>query len=225
MNMTASMMMGLDPTPRLANIIPTKFWLKYKPDSTAPGGLKAEEWVEWHVKLLNGQTVQRSRCEAIFRLKKGAEKATEPDDEYGMLWHTIRPHYENWKAGGNAEVINGTPLSIWPAITADVVELLKPFKVQSVEDLSMIGDGLIQKLPHPNMPRYRDMAKKFLATKEIAAAVRDLSDKDHRIEAMEAEMAAMRKALADANFAQREAADAAPDHPLAPKRRKMVAAE
>ena len=227
MSMTTSQYMGLEERPQLANIIPFRFWIKYKDDPSSPAGRKAEEWVEWHVKLTGSQTIPRTGINSIKAIKKGAERATEPNDEYAMIWRTIEPHYLNWKAGGNNEVVNGTPLSIWPAITADVVELLKPFKIQSVEDLSMIGDGLIQKLPHPNIARFRDMAKKFLALKDTALALRELDDSKGELAAMREEMETMSKALADAEFARREAADAVPDPlaAMAPKRRRMASAE
>ena len=82
----------------------------------------------------------------------------------------------------NNTVISGTPLAIWPGITRDVVEALKPFKIYSVEDLSIASDGVLQRVPDPNIMRYRDRAKKYLNTKDTAIAVRELDDTKKELE-------------------------------------------
>jgi hypothetical protein len=200
----------------MADIVPLKFFLKYVPDLEAvevngktiykdTGKLKAYEWVEWHKKLTGTQTIPVTCVQRVDRIKFGAKRATEPDDEAAAIWRTLEPYYNNWKSGGTEEVVNGTPLAVWAGVTADVVELLKPFRVLSVEDLSMIGDALMQKLPHPNIQMFKQRAIKFLATKDIAAAVRDLDNSNVEIAALREQVAALQKAQANSDFRRKEA--------------------
>lgn len=183
----------------LAAVTPLKFEVKYK--TQADGTLKAWERVEVHK---NGVTIPTTMVYDIAKLKKAAAKATDFDDEHAALWAAIKPYYENWKAGGTEEVINGTPLAVWAGVTVDVVEALKPFRIYSVEDLSMMSDSIMNKVPNPNMALYRDRAKKFLAMKDIAVAVRDLTNKEAENEELKSRMAMLEKRLADAEFAQAE---------------------
>lgn len=193
----------------VAAVQPLKFFLKYKPQPD--GSLRAVECCEVAKK---GVSIPTTTPYEIARIKRAAERAIEPDDEHAALWAAIKPYYDNWKAGGTEEVVNGTPLSVWPGVTVDVVEALKPFRIYSVEDLSIMSDAIMQKVPNPNMALYRERAKKFLATKDIALAVRDLSEKDSEIAELRAMVAKLQKAHADSEFAreevEQELADAVP---------------
>ena len=216
----------------IAAIVPRKFWLKYKPvmkwDEITKtwldtGELRAEEWVEWDKKLMGSATIPVSCVNSIKRLQNGAKRSAEPNDEAAQIWRAIEPFYKNWKEGGTEEVTTGTPLAIWAGAPADVVELLKPFRILSVEDLSMIGDSLMQKLPHPNMAVYRTRAKKFLETKDIAIAVRQLDEKDARMAELEAMVKQLQKAHADAEMGRKEV-EAELDEAAPTRRRRSKAA-
>jgi hypothetical protein len=194
------------------SIQPLEFKIKYKPvmEYVEVGGrsiardtgqLRAEEWVEWAKK---GVTIPRTVCERVDKLKKAAEKATEPDDEAADKWRAIKPFYENWKSGGTVEIVNGTPLAIWAAISKDVVETLKAFKIYSVEDLSMASDNVLQRIPDPNIMRYRERAKKYLQTKDFAIAIREMDHKDEMLEALKAQVAELQKAHADSEFKRKD---------------------
>jgi hypothetical protein len=183
-----------------AAVIPTKFELRYKeqPDGT----FKAEEWCEL-AKI--GVTIPATTPHKIATIIKAAKKATEPDDEMAAIWRTIQPYYDNWKKGGAAdEVINGTPLVTWSGVSKDVVEALRPFNVRSVEDLSMLSDAIMQRVPNPNMALFRERAKKFLATKDIAIAVNQLTDANSELAKLRAELDEMKRGRADAEFARDE---------------------
>ena len=188
-----------DDKPVTAAVQPIKFSIRYK--TQADGTLKAVECVEVAKK---GVTIPNTTPHEIARIKSAAAKATEPTDEHAALWAAVKPYYDNWKAGGTEEVINGTPLAVWAGVTVDVVEALKPFRIYSVEDLSIMSDAIMQKVPNPNMSLYRDRAKKFLATKDIAIAVRDLSNATQENADLKSRMAMLEKRLADAEFAQAE---------------------
>ncbi len=211
-----------DAAPVTAAVQPVRFWIKYK--DKGDGTLKAEEWVEWAKK---GVTIPATVVNRIDRISKAAGKATEPDDETAALWRAIKPYYDNWKAGGTEEVISGTPLAIWPGVTRDTVEALKPFKVYSVEDLSIASDAVLQRVPDPNVMKYRDRAKKFLATKDIAIAVRDLESKDSELAELKAQVAMLQKAHANSEAKREEAEaeiDAATPAPARKRRAKEMAA-
>lgn len=225
-----NMMPGMDDGPKaVANIVPMRFWTKYKPVFETRNGarvdtgeLRAEDWVEWHVKLTGNQTIPRTCVNAVERVRRGAKRIehTDPNEEIVAIWRALEPYYENWKAGGTNQVINGTPLAVWPGVTRDVVELLSPFKIFSVEDLSMMGDGIMNKLPNPDLPMYRERAKKFLATKDIAHAVRDLDNSRAEIEALKAQMAELQMKNAHNEKRAREAEEALDEAAPEPVKRR-----
>jgi hypothetical protein len=184
-----------------ASVIPTKFELRYK--EQADGTFKAEEWVEL-AKV--GVTIPATTPHKISTIIKAAKKAVEPDDEMAAIWRTIQPYYDNWKKGGAAdEVINGTPLATWAGVTKDIVEALRPFNVRSVEDLSVLSDAIMSRVPNPNMAMFRDRARKFLATKDIAVAVNQLTDATSELARLRAELDEMKRGRADAEMARDEA--------------------
>ena len=219
----------------VASIQPIKFYVKYvevteqqptgevgkdgKPVMKTVDVLKADEWVVWAKK---GVSIPFTSEQKISRIKKAAAKATpeEPDHEGAAMWRAIKPFYDNWKAGGTQEVINGTPLAIWRGVTQDVVEALKPFKIYSVEDLSIASDAVLQRVPDPNIMKYRAMAKKFLDTKDIAIAVRDSETSKAENESLRAEMAELKKMLADTMKGKREAEEELDEATPAPARKK-----
>ena len=129
--------------------------------------------------------------------KKGVERPTTGGDAISRLmkdpsvWAAIKPFYENWKAGGADVVINGTPLTVWAGIGGDMVELLRPYRIYSVEDLAGMTDSVMQKIPHPDIVRVRDRAKKFVETKDVADAVRALGDKEDVIKAQAEQLASL----------------------------------
>jgi len=219
--MTAPQFPMTDAKQVMAAVIPTKFELRYK--EQADGTLKAEEWVEV-AKI--GVTIPATTPHKIAKIIAGAKKAVDPEDEMAALWRTIEPYYDNWKKGGAAdEVINGTPLVTWSGVSKDVVEALRPFNIRSVEDLSMVSDAIMQRVPNPNMALFRERAKKFLATKDIAIAVRDLTNAEQENGELKQRLAALEKRLADANFAREEVEDELAEAvPAVARKRKAKAA-
>lgn len=156
--------------------------------------------------------------------KKGVERPTTGGDAVSRLmkdpavWAAIKPFYDNWKAGGADVVVNGTPLAVWAGIGGDMIELLKPYRIYSIEDLAGMSDSVMQKIPHPDIVRVRDRAKQYLGTKEIADAVRAIGDKDEVIKEQAERLAAMERKLQSLIEANAITSSAA-----APKGRKKVA--
>lgn len=200
----------------VAAIQPIKFWIKYSPQDD--GSTKAHEMVEWAKKGVN---IPATVVERVDKIANAAKRPNlEPDDEYAAKWRAIEPAYRNWKASGNAEIVNGTPLSTWAGITADVVEFLKPMRIYSVEDLAQASDSVLAKIPDPNAQRYRDRARKFLETKDIALAVRQLDERDSQIEELKKMVELLNKKQADADLRSREAEQQLEDAAPAARRRK-----
>ncbi len=139
------------------------------------------EWVRWAKKGVERPT---TGGDAIARIRKSVPE-----------WLAIQPYYDAWKAGNNLEVINGLPLAVWAGITPDIAELLKPFRVYSVEDLATMNDSVMQRIPHPDISRIRDRAKKFLDTKEIAEAVREINDLDQALKERDEQIATLQKQM------------------------------
>lgn len=199
----------------LASVVPQKFWVKTKEvpildASGRPTGQTKYVNEEWVTVAKIGVTIPATVDHNIASIKKGFKRCIaqheEADGEMAALWRTVEPYYENWKKGGEAsEIINGTPLAVWPGVTKDVVEALKPFNIRSVEDLSQVNDGIMNRIPNPNMHLYRERAKKFLATKDIALVVAELTNRDDELAQMKAEMEGLKNMLAASEFAKKEA--------------------
>lgn len=154
-----------DETPQVAAIQPLRFWTEYvnilvsKPGEPEKFEQKAYEWVQWAKK---GVTIPTAGSDKISRVRR------DP-----AMWAAIQPFYDNWKAGGTDELIQGTPLNAWGGITRDEVEALKPFRIYSVEDFAGMSDQVMQRIPFPYIAAKRDRAKKWLSSKETADEVRD----------------------------------------------------
>lgn len=176
-----------DEVQEVAAIHPLLFWTEYheilasKPGEPEKWERKSYEWVRWAKK---GVSIPCTSEDKIVRVRR------DP-----AMWRAIQPHYDNWKAGGTDELINGTPLNAWGGITRDEVEALKPMRIYSVEDFASMPDGVMQRVPFPNISAKRERAKKWLATRETADELRGhLADTLAEVEKMKEEIAAMRTA-------------------------------
>ena len=70
-------------------IIPLNFWVDYEP---TPGGMKEIERVEWTRKGTQNATTR----ETIERLSR------KRGDQFDPIWESLKPYYDNWKAGHRA---------------------------------------------------------------------------------------------------------------------------
>ena len=224
-----------DLKPVMAAVVPQKFEVRIREipmlDANGrPNGqsiYKNEEWVEV-AKV--GVTIPATTPHNIERLKKAAKKAMaqndEKDNEFAALWRTIEPYYNNWKTGGDADlIINGTPLAAWSGITKDVVDGLKPFNIRSVEDLASVNDSIMARIPNPNMHLYRERARKFLSTKDIAVAVAELTNANAEVEALKAQLDEIKRMYATSEFSRRETQSELEDAVPAVARKRKAKAE
>ena len=124
-------------------------------------------------------------------------------------WHQFRPvasidiarwpkHYEAFKSRA-AEPSEGTPLEQWPAINRSLVEELKFFHVNTVEQLAALDDLACQKFM--GIRTWKDKAVAFLAASGESAAAEAmanaLSERDAQIADLTARMDAMAARLAE----------------------------
>lgn len=112
-------------------------------------------------------------------------------------------HYRAFKDRNDSDLLEGTPLDQWPAISRAVVEELKYFNVLTVEQLAGMSDANAQ--GHMGINMLRDKAKTWLdlasdsgvqveritaAEKESKELQRQLGEALKRIEALEDDLEA-----------------------------------
>lgn len=69
--------------------------------------------------------------------------------------------YEHWLASGRGEQIVGTPLEMWPGISASLIEEMKYFGIRSVEQMAELRDDIAGKYPGFNSLKQR--AQEYLS--------------------------------------------------------------
>lgn len=109
-------------------------------------------------------------------------------------WAVIEPAYRAWKEG-HALPLNGTPLSIWPGLNEAQVSALGRSGIRSVEQLRDIPEGLIEKVPLPNMREMKRQAGLFLNNLGASANAEREAAKDQEIASMKERMAELEKLL------------------------------
>ena len=108
-------------------------------------------------------------------------------------WAQIEPAYEAWKAG-NEMPEDGTPLGVWPALSADEAEVLRTVGIKTVEEVANLSED---RLARPVLPRLRELqrqAKVFIAGMGNAAL-------EAKIAQLEEQNAAMLEMLAEKEMA------------------------
>jgi hypothetical protein len=131
-----------------------------------------------------------------------------PGSKDNVVMREVRPGYDDrrfpkqWAAYQNSEkeVVEGTPLSQWPQMSASQVEELKYFGIRTVEQLKEVPDSTAQNFR--GLQSLKTKAADWLAfvneTKDVSALQAELETRDEKIAALEstvAEMAAELKAM------------------------------
>ena len=158
------MSVTLDDRRDVAAIHPIEFRTEYQPVmKPGPGGKMIEtgqvepaDWVTW---VKKGDAHGATTSEKISRVKRD-----EP------IWQAVRPFYEAWKAGQQAEMI-GTPLDAAAFVTKEMVRALAAVHIRSVEDLANAEDAALAKLNIPGIRNTRAKAKAFLENQANSAGV------------------------------------------------------
>ncbi len=117
-----------------------------------------------------------------FDADSAGGRASDVQKFFEARWKVIQPHYDNWLKGRDM-TIDGTPLNTWPALSADEVRVLNGAGVHTVEAVSQLSEGLLGRIPLPNMRETKKAAAKFLDNADTVSLM-------NRIEQLEALLAA-----------------------------------
>lgn len=112
-------------------------------------------------------------------------------------WSLIKPAYDAWKSGQDLPV-NGTPLAAWAGVTNEKAEVLRKFGIRTVEDVAMLAESQIEKIPLPAVRDMRKAAKLFLEGRGAAEIAEREAERDKEMEAMRAKMHEQEERLAAA---------------------------
>lgn len=171
-------------------IYPLEFREEYEPDPDKPGSLRAVEWVKWTRKgTQNGATTE----DKVARIRKTP-----------AMWEVLEPFYKKWKEDGKHEVVDGTAIEAWAAVTKAQIKVLKQFHIFSVEDLAVASGADLTKTGIPGIINLQRNAQAFVeASGERSAVAAELAKRDAQIDEMRSNQADM-QALIDKLMAERE---------------------
>jgi hypothetical protein len=146
-----------------------------------------------------GQSRTRDR---VFFCQPGSAQIAQTSEYVSLLsknkelWTVLGPHYEAWKAN-NALPETGTPLAAWSGITPQEAEVLKQFSIPTVEELSVLQDSMMARIPLPNIRAKRDMAQRFLASADTLKTEEALAIKDQQIADLQAKLENLAEMMAE----------------------------
>lgn len=152
----------------------------------------------------------------------GKSRINDPHSAVGTMkrvtWEIMDKYFEAFLKGEAVAVI-GTPVGALPAIDTAHVNIFRDFGITTVEGLLEAPESIIISLAArlPDIRRWIDIAKKFMAAKAVAETQTKMEAKDNEIDALKGEvndLKAMMQQLIDAQIAKASASD---DDP--PKRR------
>lgn len=101
----------------------------------------------------------------------------------------FRERYERWKAGKQDQLV-GTPLKVWPPVSAAQVEELAYFKVVTVEQLASVSDETMSRMGP--LTELRQKARDFLEAAKGGAPLTKLREE---LSSRDAEIASLREQM------------------------------
>lgn len=166
--------------------------------------------LEWFSQPEKDEDASKEAGHAVFKdvdiarwYKKGSNgQATECRVERMPKWHPViwqhyQASYKAWKAG-QAEPLDGTPLSEMPWITRAEVETLRAVHIRTVEDLAATTDADFGRIGM-GARALRDKARAWQQTAvERGKMTELLASRDVKIEALSGEVAGLRADLEQA---------------------------
>lgn len=164
-------------------------------------------WVQFGLEPMPDDEASAKEGRPIFKEVEHI-KIMQPGNKESIILRPVtdldrgrfRKQYENWKSG-HEDLIEGTPLEQWPAVTRAQVEELKHFNVRTVEQLADISDAHAQKFMGINSLRrlaqeYINKGKEgALSTQMIEA----LKAKDNQIAALQEALNGLQAQVAELN--------------------------
>jgi len=147
------------------------------------------DWVHYapaHSPINTGTWERIKHIEVTDDMLSG--EVTERLNFMRLKWEQIEPAYRAWKAGHEMPT-SGTPLGLWPGVTAEKAEVLRRYGIRSVEDVRDLTEGQLDKVQLPGMRELRKEARAFLDNRGAAETARRDAERDAEIEALKAQLA------------------------------------
>ncbi|MBW9076946.1 hypothetical protein JNB84_03195 [Rhizobium pusense] len=107
-------------------------------------------------------------------------------------WAAIEPAYEAWLKGHELPT-NGTPLAIWPGVSAAMAGELKKYNIRTVEEVRDLMEAQLERIRLPNMRALKSQAAAFLENMKSAEAAEREAQRDEEIENLKAALDAQRE--------------------------------
>ena len=164
-----------------------RFYTKYVDDKNNLGKKKPLDYVEYGPIGSAGRTHVVDSINRISKVSQnaGANPAVMMSKS---IWDFIRPRYEAWKNNQDMPEA-GTPLAAWNALTPEQAEILRVNGVKTVENMAVLTDAHITRIPIPNMRSLIQQAKVFLSAQDSNRFSAEMKAKDDRMNELEAQNA------------------------------------
>ena len=159
-----------------------RFYTVFEDDPKKPGEQRARDMVEYGPIGQAGRTHVTERIDILSRVQKVAG-ANPSVMAARIMWDFIKPRYEAWKTNQDLPE-TGTPLAAWNHLTQAQAEILRVNGVRSVEDVSLLTDTHIHRIPIPNLRPIIEAAKRFLEHKDVNRFDAEMRAKDDTIAAL-----------------------------------------
>lgn len=140
--------------------------------------------------------------EEMVNALRPPENGLERDDEglkmgyMQALWSQIEPHYLAWKQGTEVPA-NGIPLSAWAGVTAEEAEVFRKAGVRTVEEVSTMTEGQLNRVMLPGIRAKKQLAAEFLASRDSTANASKITALEEQNAALQAQIAQMAKAVSE----------------------------
>jgi len=176
-----------DAMAREVDIRHVRFETRYRPDPYSPGEMKAEDWVTW---TTVAETIPATTS---FKVKSLMPRPNKPG---AIEWPVVKPLYEAWKEG-RAATVDGTPFEVWNGLDANEIEYLRrQMHIETLEQFADLTETQIQRCQINGARERVKRAKAFLEAQRNSAEIqKGFAERDHTIEALQAELAALREAV------------------------------
>ncbi len=112
-------------------------------------------------------------------------------------WAAIEPAYEAWLKGHELPT-NGTPLAIWPGVSAAMADELKKYNIRTVEEVRDLMEAQLERIRLPNMRALKTQAAAFLENMQGAEAAEREAERAEEIAALRANQEDLEERLAAA---------------------------
>ena len=127
----------------------------------------------------------------------GKSRVNDPHSAVGTMkrvtWEIMDKYFEAFLKGEAVAVI-GTPIGALPAIDVSHVNIFRDFGITTVEGFLEAPESIIISLAArlPDIRRWLDIAKKFMAAKAVAETQQKMEAKDNEIDSLKSEVNEMR---------------------------------